>query len=91
MVTVMPRRAASAWMASIWVLLPSARASQVRRCGGSRRSASSNAAAMTAGMSPATEAVSHFPAARGPGLRSFFWLPGGVMTSCGVRGAGSAS
>ena len=65
MVTVTPRLAASAVTASICVLLPSIRAAQVRRCRGSRRSASSNAAAMTAGMSSVTEAVSHLPLACG--------------------------
>ena len=42
---------------------------------------------MTAGMSSVTEAVSHFPVARGPRLRSFFSVPGGVMMSPG-RGRG---
>ena len=90
-VTVTLRRAASAVIASIWVRLPSTRASQVRRWPGSRRSASPKAAAMTAGMSSVTEAVSHFPAACGPRMRSLSALPGGAMMSSGVRGTGTAS
>ena len=76
-VTVMPRLAASAVTASIWVLFPSIRTAHSRWCCGSRRSASSNAAAMTAGMSSVTEAVSHLP--RACGSRGFpfpFGLPG---------------
>jgi hypothetical protein len=49
-VTVTPRLAASAVTASIWVLLPSTRTARSRLRPGSRRSASSKAAAMTAGM-----------------------------------------
>ena len=64
-VTVMPRLAASAVTASIWVLFPSMRTTHSRLWPGSRRSASSNAAAMTAGMSSVTEAVSHLPFACG--------------------------
>ncbi len=92
MVTVTLRLAASALMASIWALLPSARATQVRLCCGSRRSASSNASPMTAAMSSVTEAVSHLPAAFGPGSLFFFLsLPGAAMTSAGVRGTGVQS
>ena len=83
-VTVMPRLAASAVTASIWVLLPSMRTTQSRLRCGSRRPASSKAAAMTAGMSSVTEAVSHLPLACGsrgfplpPGFaaRAFSLLP----------------
>ncbi len=92
MVTVTPRRAASALIASIWVLLPSTRAIQVRSCSGSRRSASSKASAMTAGMSSVTDAVSHFPLAFGLSARAAgLSLPGGVMMSCGARGTGTQS
>ena len=102
-VTVMPRLAASAVTASIWVLLPSMRTAHSRLCCGSRRSASSKAAAMTAGMSSVTEAVSHLPRAcgsRGFALPfgfaacAFFFLrfcAGVLMTSSGVRGTGAAS
>jgi hypothetical protein len=85
MVTVTPRRAASAVTASIWVLLPSARAIHSRLRSGSRRSASSKAAVMTAGMSLVTEAVSHFPLACGSrrpfplSVPACFFFPGGVM------------
>ena len=64
-VTVTPRAAASAVTASICVLLPSTRTTHSRLCCGSRRSASSKAAAMTAGISSVTEAVSHLPLACG--------------------------
>ena len=106
-VTVMPRRPASALTASIWVLLPSMRTARSRLCCGSRRSASSKAAAMTAGMSSVTEAVSHLPRACGSrGLPFpfvfdllacafffFFFLfcAGVLMMSSGVRGTGAAS
>ncbi|HXL88733.1 MAG TPA: hypothetical protein VN969_07050 [Streptosporangiaceae bacterium] len=83
--TVTPRAPASAVTASIWVLFPSSREIQVRSCPGSRRSASSNAAAMTAGMSSVTEAVSHFPCVTGGSART---APGGAMMSAGVRGRG---
>ena len=88
MVRLTPRRAASASIALICALFPSARATQVRRWCGSRRSASSNPAAMTPAMSLVTEAVSHFPVALGREGRAGFCLPGGVMTSAGVRGWG---
>jgi hypothetical protein len=74
-VTVTPRRSASAVTASIWVLFPSIRTGHSRPCCGSRRSASSKAAAMTAGMSSVTEAVSHLPRACGP---RGFCLPFGL-------------
>lgn len=61
MVTVTPRRAASAVTASIWVLFPSIRTAHSRLWPGSRRSASSNAAEM----SSVTEAASHLPRACG--------------------------
>ena len=49
-------------------------------------------AAMTALMSSVTDAVSHLPAARGPGARGLSRPPcGGVMMSAGLRGAGTAS
>ena len=76
-VTVMPRLAASVVTVSICVLFPSTRTTHSRLCCRSRRSASSKAAAMTAGMSSVTEAVSHFP--RACGSRGFclpFGLPG---------------
>src|SRR6266508_707909 len=59
----------AAWvlMRSIWWLLPSTRATQVRRWSGSRRVASSKTAAMTSAASAATLAVSHLPRAAGPG------------------------
>jgi hypothetical protein len=60
-VTAMPRSAACAVTASIWVLFPSSSAIQVRSRPGSRRPASSKAAAMTARMSSVTEAVATFP------------------------------
>ena len=65
MVTRAPWRAASASMASIWVLLPSTRAIQVRWCPGSRCRAPANPAATTVLMSSATDPVSHLPAAAG--------------------------
>ncbi len=98
-VTVMPRLAASVVTVSICVLFPSTRTTHSRLCCRSRRSASSKAAAMTAGMSSVTEAVSHFPRACGsrgfclPACAWFFLLfcAGVLMTSPGVRGTGAAS
>ena len=101
-VTMMPRRAASSVTASIWVLLPSMRTTQSRLRPGSRRSASSKAAAMTAGMSSVTEAVSHLPFACGsrgfpfpfavPAWAFFFLFCAAVpMMSPGVRVTGTAS
>ena len=101
--TVTPRAAASVVTASIWVLLPSTRTTQSRLRPESRRSASPNAAAMTAGMSSVTEAVSHLPCACGSrgfpfpiGLAAcaFFFrrfCAGVLMMSCGARGTGTAS
>ncbi len=104
---VTPRRAASAATASICVLLPSMRTVHSRLCCGSRRSASSNAEAMTAGMSSVTDAVSHLPRACGsrgfprplafPACAFFFFFflllycAGVLMISSGVRGTGAAS
>ncbi len=102
-VTVTPRAAASAVTASIWVLLPSTSTAHSLLWPGSRRSASSKAAAMTAGMASVTEAVSHLP--RACGSRGFpvslgllacalFFLrfcAGVLMMSPGVRGTGAAS
>ena len=101
-VTLAPRRAASAVTASICVLLPSTRTARFRWCCGSRRSASPKAAAITAGMSLVTEAVSHLPLACGSRRFSFPFLScaffflllfcaGVLMTSSGVRGTGTAS
>ena len=70
MVTVTPRAAAWARMVSICWRLPSTSATQVRSWAGSRRSASSNMAAMTAGMSSVTLAASHLPVTTGPGRRA---------------------
>ena len=95
MVTVTPRAVAWAVMASIWVLLPSTRATQVRRWCRSRRSVSSNIVATTARMSSVTSACNHFPVTAGPGRRVFlrFRVPCRVvvraaMTSSTVRGSG---
>ena len=88
---VTPRRAASAAMAAIWALLPSARAIHWRRWCGSRRWASSKPALMTAAMSSATEPVSHLPTVLGPGLRFLLSAPGGAMMPAGSRGAGAQS
>ena len=71
-VTVMPRLAASVVTVSICVLFLSTRTPHSRLCCRSRRSASSKAAAMTAGMSSVTEAVSHFPRACGSRGFCFF-------------------
>ena len=102
-VTVTPWAAASAMTASICVLLPSTMTTHSRLCCGSRRSASSKAAAMTAGMSSVTEAVSHLPPACGSrgfclpfsfaacALLTRRFCAGVLMTSCGVRGTGTAS
>src|SRR5450759_290537 len=62
-----PRRSASAWMPSIWWALQSTSATQGRAWAGSRRSASSNTAAMTWAVVRVRLAVSHLPRARGPG------------------------
>ena len=87
-VTVTPRRAASAVTASIWVLLPWIRTAHSRWRAGSRRSASPKAAAMTAGMSSVTEAVSHLPRACGSlGFCFFFGPRPALSSSCvSVRG-----
>ncbi|MBJ7597052.1 hypothetical protein [Candidatus Nephthysia bennettiae] len=103
-VTVILRLAASAVTASSWVPLPSTRTTHSRLCPGSRRSPSPKAAAMTAGMSSVTEAVSHLPFACGsrgfplpfglPGcafLFSLLFCAGVLMMSCGARGTGAAS
>ena len=64
-----------------------------RRCCGSRASASSNAAAITSAGSLRTDPASHLARAFGPGRsgRVPFRPPGGAITSCGRRFAGSAS
>src|SRR6266545_2484078 len=69
----------AAWvlMRSIWWLLPSTRATQVRRWSGSRRVASSKTAAMTSAASAATLAVSHLPRAAGPGGSGWLVAGGG--------------
>src|SRR6266542_1229577 len=59
------RARASARMRSIWWVLPSTRATQVRLWSGSRRSASSNPAAITSLASSVTDAESHLPVAAG--------------------------
>jgi hypothetical protein len=87
----------------IWVLFPSIRTARSRRRPGSRRSASSKAAAMTAGMSSVTEAVSHlfracgsrgfpsFPRLPACAFFSFLFCAGELMISSGVRVTGAAS
>jgi hypothetical protein len=68
MVTSTPRRVASAWIRSIWWLLPSTSAIQVRACVGSRRAASSKTRPTTMAALSVTLAVSHLFADRGVGL-----------------------
>src|SRR5674476_1230967 len=65
---------ASAWIRSIWWLLPSTSATQVRVWWGSRRSASSKIAATMAAASWATLAVSHLLCAVGPRVASRRWV-----------------
>ncbi len=67
--TVAQQRAALVSIASIYCLFPSTRAIQVRSRSGLRRPVSPNPAAMTAGTSLVTLAVSHFSVAAGPRLR----------------------
>src|SRR5674476_1383584 len=71
---------ASAWIRSIWWLLPSTSATQVRAWSGSRRSASSKIWATTVAASSTTLAVSHLLRAVGPLVASRRWvsLPGGT-------------
>jgi hypothetical protein len=91
MVTVTLCRRASARMRSIWWVLPSTSATQVRRCCGSRRVASANPSAMTVAASWVIEAVSHFPAATGCGRRSRGSVGRSGRTSVTVRDTGAAS
>ena len=70
-VTFTPRALASALIRWIWWLLPSTSATQVRRCLGSRRSASSKTCLMTVPASLTMLALSHLLAATGP--------PGGLV------------
>src|SRR5674536_382492 len=67
MVTCRVRAWASAVIRSIWWLLPSTRATQVRSWSGSRRSASAKIWATTAAASATTLAVSHLFDVTGPG------------------------
>src|SRR6478735_9024443 len=66
--TVTPRCLASAWMRSIWWLLPSTRATQVRELVGSRRWAWSKTVDRTAVVSWTTLAVNHLLVAFGAGV-----------------------
>jgi hypothetical protein len=66
-VTLRPRALASALIRWIWWLLPSTSATQVRRCLGSRRSASWKACLMTVPVFLTMLAVSHLLVATGPG------------------------
>src|SRR5215471_16300739 len=87
-VTVTFRVRASAQMRSIWWLLPSTRAIQVRWWVGSRRVASSKPLAMTSAVVAGIDAASHLLADRGPGR---VVVPGVGMMSAGVRTAGAMS
>ena len=85
------RERASGWIRSIWWLLPSTSATQVRAWSGSRRSASSKIWAATLAASCTTLAVSHLLRAVGPAVASRRWvsLPGRM--SAGVRPIGVVS
>src|SRR5664280_1146287 len=87
MVTCRVRAWASAVIRSIWWLLPSTRATQVRSWSGSRRSASAKIWATTDAASATTLAVSHLFDVTGPG-----WIWARSVSSTGrmsalVRGA----
>src|ERR1035438_1424715 len=75
--TLRPRPAAWASMAVICCLFPSTRKTRWRTCSGSRRPASSNAAAIMSSMDSVMEAETHLSRACGPG--------------CAVRRAGGAA
>ena len=90
-VTLTPRLRASKRIRSIWWLAPSTSATQVRRCLGSRRSASSKVRRITAAGVVTTLAHNHLCRAIGPGAG---WWPSGAAEtrmSATVRGAGVAS
>ena len=84
-VTVSSRFSASALMRSIWWLLPSTSATQVRPCRGSRRSASSKTRVTTSAASSATLAVTHLPVALG-----CWWHRGAIIVFGGEHVGGGA-
>ena len=69
-VTLTLRLRASSLIRSIWWLAPSTSATQVRRCLGSRRSASSKVRLITSAGALTMLAVSHLFLATGPGAGS---------------------
>src|SRR5450759_929597 len=78
--SVTRRAFASAWRRSIWWLLPSTSATQVREWVGSRRSASAKSADRTCAASSTTLAVSHLFVARAPAPRATNkWLTASVV------------
>src|SRR5262249_15737494 len=79
---------ASAWMRSIWWLLPSTRATQVRQCSGSRRSASSKTRLTTGAASPRRRpSATCCERARRAGRRA----PRGGGAAGGVAGGGGGN
>ena len=85
------RLRASKRIRSIWWLAPSTSAIHVRRCLGSRLSASSKIRLMTSAGAWTMLAVSHLFLATGPGAGSWSCGPAELRMSAGVRGAGLAS
>jgi len=73
-------------MAVICCLLPSTRKTRWWTWSGSRRSASSNARPITAGMSSVIDPLTHVPRASGPGCSAR--PAAGAAMSCGARTAG---
>ena len=89
MVTCRVRAWASAVIRSIWWLLPSTRATQVRAWSGSRRSASAKIWATTDAASATTLAVSHLFDVTGPGSDlGAFGVVRGQDVRAGARGGG---